>query len=79
MDQLYEAWKRNNVDVRICPLAIDPVVSSFQSVSEYEKVKAALQAALRVDVGPVISASSPLLLGDYTETLGPLVTTSLRV
>ena len=65
MDQLYEAWKRNNVDVRICPLAIDPVVSSFQSVSEYEKAKAALQAALRVDVGPVISASSPLLLGDY--------------
>ena len=64
-DVLYVQWMRNNVDVRKAPLAIDPVVSSAQSTSEYNKAKIGLQAALRVDVGPSIRPNSPLLLGEY--------------
>ena len=65
MDKLYDEWKKHNVDVRTAPLAIDPVVSSAQSKTEFEKAKRALQAALHVDVGPSIRSTSPLLLGEY--------------
>ena len=65
LDSMYEDWKRNNIDVRTAPLAIDPVVSSAQSQAEFARAQEALQATLRVDVGPTIRATSPVFLGDF--------------
>ena len=65
IEKQYKEWQRNNVDVRTAPMAIDPVVSSAQSKTEYEKAKAALQAALRVSIGPSISVQSAMFLGDF--------------
>jgi hypothetical protein len=64
-DLRYEAWKRDNVCIRTAPLAIDPVVSSAQSKTEFERAKAALQAALRIGKGPSILSGSPIFLGDF--------------
>ena len=64
-DAEYEEWKRHNVDVRVQPLAIDPVVSSAQTKAEFERRKANMQEALRTDRGPTINQSSPIFLGDY--------------
>ena len=65
-DKEYEEWKKQHCDVRSHPLAIDPVVSSEQSQSEFERKKRALQVALRAgNVHPTSEQSSPIFLGDF--------------
>ena len=65
-DLSYEEWKRNNSNLRTEPLAIDPVLSSEQSQSDYDKARAAMQQTLRSgNVHPTIASGSALLSGDF--------------
>ena len=65
-DDSYEEWKKQNIDIRTHPLAIDPVVSSAQTNAEYERKKKALQATLRAGrTHPTPTRGSPILLGDF--------------
>ena len=65
-DKEYEEWKRQNIDLRTHPLAVDPVISSEQSSAEFESKKRALQATLRSGrIHPTIVRTSPILLGDF--------------
>ena len=64
-DARYREWQKHHIDIRTDALAIDPVISSEQTESEYTQRKIALQATLRVDPSPTISKMAPIFLSDF--------------
>ena len=65
-DARYEEWKRQHINLKTNPLAIDPVVSSEQSNAEVEQMKRALQTALRAGNNlPTSVRTTPIFLGGF--------------
>lgn len=62
-DEEDSAWSREYLCVRDAPFAVDPVISSEQSQSEYEKRKREYQATIRCR-GPTSARTSPVFDGD---------------
>ena len=65
-DAEYEEWKRQHINLKTNPLAIDPGVSSEQSNAEVEQMKRALQTALRAGNNlPTSVRTTPIFLGGF--------------
>ena len=63
-EKVYEEFKRRVLNIRDKPFAIDPVISSEQTLAQFEKAKRAMRATIREGRGPTVNKLSPVLDGD---------------
>ena len=60
----YQEWKQRFIGYRTGPMAIDPVISSEQSVAEFQKLQRAWQSTVGFE-GPSAKSTTPVFLGKF--------------